>query len=466
VRNRIVRIASVVILSVAVLYALKSWKRYDDRTCFDVESVAFDQTKVDIEVVQSAFPVPIWHVKSESEVTCFSIRFKNEGERSFSDSTGLLSVLMATLFEGAGEYDAVALKKQLADHSVSINISSEDDDIHVTVSCLEKYLDKAVEILCAILSKAHLKQEKIEIAKQGCITSINQSMFFPSSLVHERCTQLMYRKGHPYQVNYANALKKIPTYTRDDVVKCYSSVFIPADAEITVVSSMSDDQIIGIFDRIHTAIKNRKNDFKDAGEQETELNSPGATEHVELDNPQTAIIFALPGVQRKSPKIYAAIAATEIFGRPGTILSRLAECVREKGFVYRIKASLFSSGGLHSVTVGRCDTRPENVQEVVTLIRSECEKMKSNGVTREELNRFKHWKFASCILNSSAEMLEFVGSVRTYGIGVEEVNTFLHSFANLTVEEVNAAAKEIFQPEKMIVVDCGQSIADKNGGSK
>jgi zinc protease len=463
VRSKVARIALVVALGVAVLYGLKSWKRYDDRTCFDVGPVSLEQTEVDVGEVKSAFPIPVWHVKSESEVTCFSIKFKNEGERSFSNSPGLLSVLMATLLEGAGEYDAVALKKQMSDSSISMDISGESDDICVTVSCLGKYIDKAVEILCAILSKAHLKQEKIEIAKQGCVTSINQSMFSPLNLAYERCTQLMYKDGHPYQVRYADALKKIPTYTRDDVVKCYSSVFAPANAEITIVSSMPDDRIVSIFDKIHAAIKERRNDFKDVDAQETELSSPGTSEHVELNNPQTAISFAMPGIQRKSPKIYAAIAAVSIFGRPGTISSRLTKCVREKGFVYRISARLLSGEDLCSVAVGRCDTRPENVQEVITLIKSECEKMGSGGITEEELNSFKHWKFASCILDSSAETLKFVAFVRAYGSGIEGVNTFLSNFAKLTVEEVNAAARDIFRTDQMIVVDCGQSVSGKGG---
>jgi predicted Zn-dependent peptidase len=115
--------------------------------------------------------------------------------------------------------------------------------------------------------------------------------------------------------------------------------------------------------------------------------------------------------------------------------------------------------------VGECNTRPENVQEVVDLIKSECEKMRTNGITEEELDRFKHWRLAKDLLDSSPETLAFVTRARLYCDNVDAVNAFNDHFARLTVKEVNAAASEIFCPEKMIAVDCGKS-ADKKGGDK
>jgi zinc protease len=374
-----------------------------------------------------------------------------------------LSVLIATIFEGAGEYSDVTLKKQLVDNSISVNVSNDDDDIYVAVSCLEQYLDKAVKILSAILSKAHLKAEKIEIAKQGCVVSINQSMFLPASLAREKCSQLMYKDGHPYQVRYSDLLKAIPEYDRDDIAKCYSSVFVPGDAEITIVSGVSEERVVEIFNEIHSAVSDRVGEYKDVDVQETELNSPGSVEHVELDNPQTTVVFALPGISKKSPEVYAAIAATEIFGRPGTITSRLAERVRGKGFVYRISASMLANRDLSSVIVGECDTRPENVQDVVNLVKDECKKIGSVGITADELEEYKHHKFATNIYDSSESTLGFVASARLYGVGVNEVNLFLDNFKRLTVSEVNAAASKIFCPEKMIVVDCGKTVSKEEG---
>jgi predicted Zn-dependent peptidase len=456
-RNKATRIVFVAILGAAVLYGLRSWRQYEDRISFDRVDVPLEQTKVDLASVQSTFQEPIWHVKSESPVTCFSIKFKNEGDRSFKDSPSILSVLVPTLMEGAGEYDAIDLKRQMLNHSISISILQDFDDIVVTVTCLEKYVDKAADLLCMILSKAHLKAEKIEVAKQGCIAAMKQSMFSTMSLAREKCTQLMYPEGHPYRVSYAEDLAKIPTYTREDIVKCYSSLFAAADAEITIVSGLTGERITEIFDKIHGAIRERKNDFKGVDVQETRLHSPGRVEHVELDNPQTAIMFAMPGIQKKSKEIFAAIAAVELFGKPGTITTRLASEVRGEGYVYRIKAAISANSDMCSHIIGECNTRPENVQDVIDLIKNGSAKMFKDGITEEELDQFKHCKFAEFIPDSSPSTLGFVMMARAFGIKLDAVNDALRNFAELTVESVNAVIKKMFDPSNIIIVDCGKS---------
>jgi zinc protease len=450
------KVAFIALFGVAVFYAYKSWHVYQDKSIFEIKNFDLTQTKLDVAPLGTSFKEPVWSVKSESPMVFFSVVFKNEGDRSFKDSPEILNVLIATLLEGAGDRDGSAIKKLMADQSISISIPRDPDNIVVNVSCLSKYIDTAVDILCDVLSKAHLKREKIDIAKQGSIVSLKQSMFIPMNLAAEKLSNLMYNEEHPYRESIKKALEKIPNYSRDDLLKCYSSIFVPDDAEITIVSDLADEVIIDAINKIYKSIKAKKNNFKAAEKQETELAFAGKEEHVELDNSQSTVLFALPGVQRISKKRFAVRTANAVFGQL-VITSRLAKNIRAGGLVYRVKTYAIDQD-LHSGIVGECSTRPENVKDLTKRIRKECKDLYDNGITQEELDNVKNWKCGKNVLDTNEATLEFVESLRLDGVQLNEVNTYLSNYYNLTLEEVNEAIRDVFIPDKMILVDCGKSL--------
>jgi hypothetical protein len=50
-------------------------------------------------------------------------------------------------------------------------------------------------------------------------------------------------------------------------------------------------------------------------------------------------------------------------------------------------------------------------------------------------------------------------------VPLKDVNSHLQNYFNLTVEEVTSITKEFFDPEKLIVISCGESTSAKLKGS-
>jgi len=401
---------------------------------------------------------PVWNIKTESNLVCFSIVFKNEGERSFYKTPGLLDLTLNTILEGAGKYNSIELKKLLTDNSINISIDYSKDDAILTCSCLNKYFDIAIDLLCDILTKSHFDNEKLEITKQNIIVSIKQALFSPSNKASEKLNELLFAENHPYSSSLLAVLKLLPNYNRDDVLKCYNQLFTRKNAEITIVSNLTDTEIQKGFLKILNSLDVKKNNFHKIESQNNFNIRPGLN-HVELDNPQSSVFFVLPGINKSSKDYFAASIANSIFGEVG-LISRLSKSVRDKsGLVYRIQSNL-NSFDLCSYVLGNSDTRPENVNNVIKMIKNECKKIYEKGITQEELDSAKAKKFSQNIFDSNLSILNFILRIRNMEIiKIKEMNTVLDNYKNLSLEEVNKIIKKIFNPENLMFVDCGKSIS-------
>ena len=456
--NRFLRLLLLISVGSLAAYSYKIWNADRFKDSLKCDHIELKQTELDISPIKLDGTKDIWIIKSGSKLTCFKLVFKNEGLRAFPRCAALLTVLCNTIPEGAGTYDGIALKKILEDHSIDLDISFNDDDIVVTCTCLEQYFDLAVDLVKDMLTKAHLKSDKIEFSKQGVVTSIRQNMFTPSYLAEEKLNNLMYAEEHPYRYSIKENLEKASAITKVDVDAAYKKIFNPKDLSVTIVSSLSQENIKSKFMNLVSNLAKTKSggNFKDV-KQKISLVQKRTHEHIELDNPQSTVLFAMPGILRNSPESYAAKIAVAALGTTGMI-SRLALAVRDKsGLVYGILANSVDLD-MQACIRGLAATRPENVDAVVEKIKDVCKELRDKGITAEELKLFKTRLFAASIFDSNKSILDFVSSLRNQGIKVENINTYLDGVQKLKLEEVNAVIRRLFNPEDIIFVDCGKSL--------
>jgi zinc protease len=247
----------------------------------------------------------------------------------------------------------------------------------------------------------------------------------------------------------------IQKYSKDDADKCYASIFDPKNAVITLAGNISTERVTTACGKIYKSIAGKKNDFKDV-RQKTELNNYGKVIHAELDNPQTTILFALPGTLRTSADRFATGLANVFFGAGGFI-SRLPKRLRDRdGLVYRIDSSIVDKD-LQSYVSVIAKTRPENTADVIKAVKEECRILFEKGLTQEELSTCKTYIYAAVDLVSNADKVRFVSNCRAANVPLEGVNGYLRGYFDLTLDDVNTAIKKVFDPNKVVSISCGKS---------
>ena len=437
------------------------------------------KNKINVRSLKSKFAKDIWIVDKDSKSIVFEICFKHEGKRSFTDNPMLLGLTLSSIIEGTKSKSGVQIKELIDNKSIDIYIHEDYDDIILTVNCLAKYFNDVIDLLCDLGANAIFPEDKVKIKKDAIILDLKQAKFNPTTLATEKIITMAFAK--PYHTNIDEAIKKTQQYNSKYIIEyCYNKIFNPENAVITVVGKIKDSKetgkesndsdifesdIISGFNKLHDSLLNKINKYNknnpfDPGQQMTELEKYDKNyEHVKLDNPQSVVSFALPGVARTDDDKIAIRAANNIFGRGG-LGSRLFKTVRDqKGLVYYISTRILDMD-LQSVLVGIAATRPDNVQKVIDEIKNQVTILNNNGISEEELKDFKVNRYAGHIFATSRSLLNFVVGLRNDGVKIKDINDYLYKYLNLTISDVNRALKKVFDPNKIVFVSCGMTNDD------
>jgi zinc protease len=169
---------------------------------------------------------------------------------------------------------------------------------------------------------------------------------------------------------------------------------------------------------------------------------------------QAEISLALPGVQRSSPKFFAAYLMNEILGG-GSFHSRLYEEVREKrGLAYSVGSSLSGFAQASYLTIST-STRADRAEETLGLIRSQMKRLATEGPTQEELDAVKKYVIGSYVINNldtSGKVAEVLLTMQTQGLGIDYIQKREALIDAVTLDEVKAVAAELLSVEPTVVI--------------
>jgi len=440
--------------------------------------------KIDARSVKWGFANDIWIVDKESESITFEIRFRHEGHRNFANDPGLLALVLVNIMEGTNTRSGKQIKELIENKSINIEIHGDVDDIIITVQCLNKYFNDVIDLICDVLTNANFPEDKIKQNKEAITLEYKQAKFNPKMLADEELRYMTFVK--PYRRNIDGIIDKLPQYDKKCITDSYNKLFNPENAVITIVGNIKEnkpsnnDEVLiekdvkTGFDKLKNALSNKvkKNNNVNTfnpGEQTIELavykDKDGKDikyKHVNLDNPQSIVMFALPGVSRTDDDKIAIRVVNSILGS-GKFECRLMNNVREQnGLVYYIYTRLYDFD-LQSVLVGEAATRPDNVNKVIDEIKKQITILHDHGITEDELKDFKINKIASNVFATSHGLLNFVVSMRQDGIKINEINNYLEKYLTLTIKDINKALVNVFDPNKLVFVSCGMNPKVING---
>jgi predicted Zn-dependent peptidase len=164
---------------------------------------------------------------------------------------------------------------------------------------------------------------------------------------------------------------------------------------------------------------------------------------------QYHICFGSPGITRADERRYALAVLDSIFG--GSTSSRLFREIREKrGLAYAVGSynEQYTDSGLAATYVG---TREDNVQEACTVIGAELERLRSEPVSAEELNRAKEHVKGRLVLSSesTAARMSRIGRATLFDLPLQSLDEMLDEVDAVSVEGLEELAGELYAPESI-----------------
>ena len=145
-----------------------------------------------------------------------------------------------------------------------------------------------------------------------------------------------------------------------------------------------------------------------------------------------------------------------IFG--GSTSSRLFREVREKrGLAYSVGSynEQFTDSGLVATYVG---TREDNVEEACSIIGTELERLRSEPVSAEELERAKESVKGRLVLSSesTAARMTRISRATLFGLPIESLDEMLAKVDAVEVDDLTELAAELYGAERLSAACVGR----------
>ena len=171
---------------------------------------------------------------------------------------------------------------------------------------------------------------------------------------------------------------------------------------------------------------------------------------------QAHVLMGQPGYARRDPDHFALVVGNHILGGGG-FTSRLTAEVREKrGLTYSVYS--YFSPGLHAgaFTIG-LQTRPDQAQQALKLVREVLTQFVAKGPTEKELQAAKDNLIGGfpLLLDGNRKLLENVANIAWNDLPLDYLDTWTQHIQALTVADIRAAFARKVQPEKMVTVVLG-----------
>ena len=360
-------------------------------------------------------------------VTEILFHFKGGFSNDPKDKLGLASITTSMLDEGTTNNSATDIAKKLESLGAKFHSRSTLDSLYVSLSAMNKNLEKSLSIFLDIIANPSFPQDELERVKSNWLDSIEQEKSSPFSIALRRLPILLYGSDHPYGVPFTGSGEalSVKSITQNDLFEFHEKYFSLNNSTLIVVGNIESSRLTSILENKLMKFFRKKIEKNDSPQNKI----IPSKNNIKLEKITDPIIYLIDkkgapqslilGGQLLPPTSYIETPyinmAIDILG--GTFTSRINMNLREeKGWTYGAK--IIPLDGLKERPLFyyapvQTDKTAESLLEFI----SETNRFKtSKPPTKNELNRLKSsfsrslpgkYETNKAFLAALSEMVEF-----------------------------------------------------------
>ena len=381
---------------------------------------------------------------------------------SLQDRGAAAKLLGAMLQRGTTSRSRQQIRDELNTYRAKLNISSSaEGTLTVTLQAKRENLSPLLDLMSDLLNNPAFPASELETLRQQYLASYEQQQSDPQTLAQIA----VIRKLRPYVAGDPRAypdvhenIAMIQAVTVDDLKSYHGDFVSGAQGELTVIGDFDVQEVTDAVQQMLDGLPGSKafariphpsNDIEEGFEQ------------IETPDKENAMYFAgtvLP-IGDSHPDYPALLIGNDIFGGAGALSSRLGDRVRQQdGLSYGVGSFLRpSTHDDRTELMLYAISNPDNVPKLRTAIREELDRIRSEGITDDELDKAK----SSFVQNqrvarsNDAELAALIEKNTDANRTMEFVESFERRVQSLTVDEVNAAVMKYIDPNKIFTVVAG-----------
>jgi zinc protease len=408
---------------------------------------------LDIQSVKSDSGIEIWLVENHvNPIVSVAFGFKGGSGYDPVGKEGIAQLASGLLDEGAGDVDSQTFQKRMTDRGIELSFSAGLDDFTGRSRFLRDDRGEAAELLRLALSAPRFDSEPVERIRNSFLIDIDEAESDPNSIAGRQMEEMMLN-GHPYSRPADGTKASMTSITADDLKQFVRQRFVRSRLLVSVVGDVSPAEAKALVDQ---AFGGLPEDVPLTEVAPIQPSKQGRARVVDFDVPQAIVQFAEPGIPRSDPDFFPAYLVNYVLGGGG-FSARLMNEVREKrGLVYGIGTDLwtFDAGGL---IAGQFQTDPGKVAQAIEIVRTEWQRIATEGPTPQELDDAKTYLLGYYPRNftNTMDTAQLLRGLQTEGLGIDYVTRRQKEIAAVTIADTKRAAKRLFDASMLTFVVVG-----------
>lgn len=405
----------------------------------------------DVEEVTSPYGFKAWVIEDHSlPLVSIHMAFRKSGTAyDPKDKQGLAYMVRSLLDEGAGDMDSTAFKQALERHAIHLSFDVDEDNFYINLKTLKENLPQALTLFKNAILSPRFDKDAVERIRNQIYTAIEARKEDPATQANEAFRKLVFG-NHPYARTSIGTKTSVAAITLDDLKQFTKRHFTRLSIVISAVGNIRPQEVATLLDQYFIDLPLATANVSKIAEFTA---FPSGTEQsIAMNIPQSTAIFGLRGVKRDDPDFYAVFLLNHILGG-GTFSSRLMQEVREKnGLAYGVSTSLKTMDHAGLIQ-GYVATENAKIPQSLTIIRNVITNTAEHGVTQEELDNAKNYLMGSFPLNldKNEKLASYLIGMQLENLGKDFLQKRNSYIQNITLDDVNRAAKQFMTPDRLVV---------------
>jgi zinc protease len=316
-------------------------------------------------------------------------------------------------------------------------------------------LDLLLELLAQSLRRPTFEAQQVTQVRNQILTDLHIRATDTRRMASLVFNETLYQ-DHPYGPSALGYFETVPRLMPADLADFHARYYGPAGMIITLVGAVKAEVAL---EKITAVL----------GDWQNEQQRPLPTVPVALppdqftqiytplpEKSQADIVLGLPGPLRSAPDYMDASLMNTILGVFG-MMGRIGQSVREEqGLAYYAYSRL--QGGLGPAPwLAAAGVAPDKVEQAVSSIRWEIERIQNEPVSAEELADSQAYRIGSMpmSLETNSGLSDVICDMELYGLGLDYLQQYPDMIRSITSQRVQAAAQKYLSSQQLVVSAAG-----------
>ena len=454
-RGLFILTAMVIALIVPLLSACAGNLALGDPRQMTFKPVEFTPPEPDREVIENGMVVYLLE-DHELPLISITVTMRTGSWLDPAEKVGLAS-LTGTIMRtgGGGGLSSGQVDEELEQFAGDVGISIGRQSGSASLDVLSKDLKRGLQIFAGLIRMPAFEPARVELAKLQAIEGIRRRQDTTGSIVGREFVKLLYGADHP--TARESSIASITRITRDDLIAFHRRTIHPNGMMLGVTGDFDKSAMLALLREVFGDWKKGEVPVLTIADVPQGQTGKPVVRFVNKETSQTHLRLGHLSIKEQDPDYVALAIANDILGG-SSFRSRLFNDVRTKrGLAYSVGSRLNSGVHDQGVWLMRAETKLPSTQEVITRFVSNMERMRTELVTDSELAEAKEAYVNSFVFSfaSSSAIVGRLIELEYDGLPKDFLQQLRARVIALTREDILAAAKKHFNPDRLTIVAVG-----------